>query len=116
MNAGDTFIVPDAFGKHLNVVLAVLEDGSIVHCHFTGRTARSDTTCVIQPNEHSFVKKETVVRYDRAEICAVGMALDALERCVEKKFEPLKAELLARVKKGALDSPQTPDKVKNVLR
>jgi hypothetical protein len=116
MNPGDTFIVPDAYGTHLNVVLAVLEDGSIVHCHFTSRTARSETTCVIQPGEHSFIIRETVVRYDRAEICAAGMALEALERCVEKKFEPLKAELLARVKQGALDSPQTPDKVKNVLR
>ena len=33
-----------------------------------------------------------------------------------KRFEPLSAGLLARVKKGALDSPQTPDKIKALLR
>jgi hypothetical protein len=27
------------------------------------------------------------VRYARAEICAAGMALEALERCAERKFE-----------------------------
>jgi hypothetical protein len=117
MKPGDTFILPDAFGKHLNVVLAVLQDGSIVHCHFTTRTRRSDTTCIVKPGEHVFFKKsESCVRYDQAQICQEGPALDALERLIEKRFEPLSNDLLARVRQGALDSLQTPDKVKTALK
>jgi hypothetical protein len=116
MKPGDTFVLPDAFGKHLNAVLAVLGDGSIVHCHFTTLRRRSDTTCILKPGEHSFFKLETSVRYDQAQICQAGPQLEALERLIEKRFEPLSKDLLARVKQGALDSPQTPDKVKAALR
>jgi hypothetical protein len=116
MKPGDTFILPDAFGKHLNAVLLILNDGSIVHCHFTTLTRRSDSTCVLNPGEHSFFKVETCVRYDQAQICLAGPQLDALERLIEMRFEPLSDELLKRVKQGALDSPQTPDKIKSVLK
>jgi hypothetical protein len=116
MNPGATFVLPDAFGKHLNVVLAVLDDGSIVHCHFTTLRRRSDNTCILKPGEHSFFKSETAVRYDQAQICQAGPQLEALERLIEKRFEPFSKELLARVKQGALDSPQTPDKVKAALK
>jgi hypothetical protein len=116
MKAGDTFLVPDAFGKHLNVVLAVLEDGSAITCHLTHLDRHSDTTCVIEANEHPFVDRRTVVRYSAAQICCEGQQLDALERCIEKKFDPVSPDLLKRIIQGALNSPQTPDKVKNALK
>ncbi len=116
MNPGDTFLLPDAFGIHLNCVLKVLPDGSVVLCHFTSRTLRSDTTCIIQVGEHSFVTRETVVRYDECVHLCSEEGLKALERSIWKRFEPLDAELLARVIQGALDSPQTTDKIKALLK
>lgn len=115
MNAGDTFLVPDAFGKHLNVVIAVLPDGSVIHCHLTTQNRRSDNTCVIEAGEHEFVKRKTAVRYDAAQHCA-GDALAALERCIEKRYPPVNPDLLRRIRQGALDSPQTPDRIKELLR
>jgi hypothetical protein len=97
-------------------MLAVLEDGSVVHCHFTTLRRRSDTTCILKPGEHTFFKTETCVRYDQAQICQAGPQLEALERLIEKRFEPLSEGLLARVRQGALASPQTPDKVKAALK
>lgn len=114
MKAGDTFLVPDFFGKHLNVVIALLEDGSIIHCHLTTQNRRSDNTCVVESGEHEFVKHGTVVRYDAVQHCS-GDALAALERCIVKRFAPVSAELLARIRQGALDSPQTPDYIKALL-
>jgi hypothetical protein len=116
LKPGDTFILPDAFGKHLNVVLAVLDDGSIIHGHFTSLTRHSDKTCINRPGEHSFVVRDTTVRYDQAQVCFAGPQLDALERLIERKFEPLSKQLLARIKQGALDSQQTPDKIKAQLK
>ncbi|HEY4839585.1 MAG TPA: hypothetical protein VIH72_13305 [Candidatus Acidoferrales bacterium] len=115
MNAGDAFLLPDWTGRHLHVVLAVLADGSFILCHFTTRRRHSDPTCVIQPGEHSFVVVETAVRYDQTYFCS-DAGLQALERDIVKRFEPLSAALLQKVRRGALDSPQTPDKIKNALR
>ena len=56
MNAGDAVLLPDGISTHLNVILAVLRDGSFIVCHFTTRRRYSDTTCIIQLGEHSFVK------------------------------------------------------------
>jgi hypothetical protein len=115
MKAGDAFLLPDFTSSHLHVVLAALDDGSFVLCHFTTRRAYTDNTCVIKPGEHSFVVHETVVRYSAAYQCS-GDGLAALERTIVKRFESLSPALLARIKKGALDSPQTPDKIKALLR
>ena len=116
MKPGDVFLVPDAIGTHLNCVLAVLKDGSLLLCHFTSRQRRSDTTCVIQAGEHPFFERETVLRYDQAYVCSAETGVAALERLITRRFEPLKPELLARIVKGALDSPQMPDKIKALLR
>lgn len=117
MKPGDTFLIPDAIATHLNCVLAVLEDGSLLMCHFTTRRKRSDATCVIKKGEHSAcTNDETVVRFDQVHICPAGAGVEALKRLITKTYEPLSAELLARVRKGALDSPQTPDKYKTLLK
>lgn len=116
MKPGDVFLVPDAIGTHLNCVLAVLKDDSVVLRHFTSRQRRSDMTCVIRAGEHSFFDRETVLRYDQAYVCSAETGVAALERLITRRFEPLKPELLARIVQGALDSPQTPDKIKTLLK
>jgi hypothetical protein len=55
------------------------------------------------------------VRYDQAVLCETGDALDALERSIHKKLDPLSPDLLKKVRQGALDSPQTSLKIKNLL-
>lgn len=113
MKAGDAFLVSGS--SHLQVILAVLDETSLIVCHFTTKRRYTDNTCVIKAGEHSFVNHETVVRYDQAHECG-GEGLEALKRLVAKSFEPLNADLLARVKQGALDSPQIPEKIKDLLR
>lgn len=115
MNPGDTFLIPDAIGTHLYFVLATLADDTLILCHFTTRRAHTDNTCVIRPGEHSFVVKDTVVRYSAAYQCS-GDGLKALERTIVKRLECLSATLLKRVRQGALDSPETHDKIKALLK
>lgn len=116
MNAGDTFLMPDAFGHHLYFILAILEDGSIVVCHITDARHRVEHTCVINVGEHQCVTKESAVRYDAAYICTAGENLAAFERQIRKQYEPLNNELLERIRRGALNSDNTPDNVKDILR
>jgi hypothetical protein len=116
MNAGDTFLMPDAIGGHLYCVLAVLEDNSIIVCHLTTSRRHSDRTCLIHPGEHSFIKQETSVAYVGAYICSAGDQLAAFERQIRKPFEALSADLLARMRNGAVASLETSDKIKDLLK
>src|SRR5277367_3297088 len=111
MNVGDTFRLPYGIGDHINCVLKVFPDGSVVTCHFTSRHQRSDATCVIRAGEHSSVTQESVVRYDQVQHLCTEEAIAAFERLIWKRFESLSADLLARIIQGALDSPQTSDKI-----
>lgn len=115
MNAGDTFLMPDAFGHHLYFILATLEDGSIVVCHITDAHHRVEHTCVISVGEHPFVTKESAVRYEAIYICP-GENLAAFERQIRKEYGPLSDKLLERIRRGALSSDNTPDNVKEILR
>lgn len=116
MNAGDTFLMPDAIGVHLYCVLAVLDDGAIIVCHLTTLRARTERTCILRAGEHSFVEHDTAVHYSATYICPSGDALAAFERQIRKPFEPLSAELLDRMRKGALASPNVADEIKNLLK
>lgn len=115
MNAGDTFLIPDGFGSHLNFIIALLADGSLVICHFTTLRARSDRTCVVRAGEHPFIDRDTSIRFDQAYICPVDR-IGNLESIITRKMEPLSPDLLERIRQGALDSPQTPDIIKQRLR
>jgi hypothetical protein len=115
MNASDTFLIPSDIGTHLNIVLGVLPDGSLIITHLTSRRRYSDATCVIQPGEHPFVKQETVARYDQTHICPQER-IPNLEGVITKRLDPLSPALLARMQQGALASPQTPENIKALLK
>lgn len=116
MNVGDTFRLPDGIGDHINCVLKILPDGSLITCHFTSLNKRSDKSCVMHAGEHSSITGDTVVRYDQVQHLCTEESIAAFERLIWKRFEPLSADLLLRIIKGALDSSQTSDKIKDFLR
>lgn len=115
MKAGETFLIPDGISSHLSFVIAVCPDGSLVICHFTTRRKSSDCTCVVKKGEHPFVDRDTVVRYDQAHACLADR-IKNLEGVITRKMDDLSSELLARIRQGAIDSPQTPDHIKDLIR
>ena len=116
MNAGDTFVMPDAIGTHLYCVLAVLSDGGIIVCHLTTLRSRTEPTCIIRPGEHKFVEHDTAVQYSATYVCPAGESLAAFERQIKKTHDPLTPELLERMKKGAMASSNVSDDIKNLLK
>ncbi len=115
MNAGDVFHLPDWFGGHFNFILEVLPDGSVIICNFTELKAYSDRTCVVTIGEHECITKDSVVYYAEAYLCKTEDQMGALERQISSRKAPLSADLLARVRQGALDSPHTPEYIKDLL-
>jgi hypothetical protein len=116
MKAGDVFHLPDWAGGHINVALEVCADGSVITCNFTDYATHSDWTCIIEVGEHPSITKKSVVNYRQAQYCESGTAVEALERLIDSRKQPLSPELLARIRQGALDSPRTSDKIKDALR
>lgn len=115
MKAGDVFYLPDWTGGHINFAIEVFPDGSVITCNFTENTRGSDKTCVVLPGEHPNITKTSVVNFAKAHHCEAGEPFRALERLIESHKPPLGPELLAKIRKGALDSPRTPDKIKLAL-
>ena len=116
MKAGDTFHLPDFAGGHINFVLEVFEDGSVITCNFTDY-AYIDKTCVVDATEHPNVTKKSVVNFKKAHHCEDGWPKEALERLIGGNYKkPLSPELLARIRKAALDSPHTSDEIKAALK
>jgi hypothetical protein len=116
MKPGDTFYLPDYAGGHINFVLEVVADGSVITCNFTDYANHSDKTCIVEIGEHPKITKKSAVNFRKADHCECGEPLEALERLIGNKYlEPLDAGLLAKIRQAALDSPRTSDIIKEIL-
>jgi hypothetical protein len=71
------------------------ESGDAVMVNLTTQQPHSDTTTIIQPGEHPFVDRPTVVFYADARIVDVKNLEAALRQGVVRRHAPLSAELLA---------------------
>lgn len=116
MKAGDAFHLPDYAGGHINFVLEVFADGSVITCNFTDYANHSDKTCVIEIGEHPNITKKSVVNFRKADHCEAGEPMEALIRLIQSYKQPLSPALLARIRQAALNSPHTSDKIKEALR
>lgn len=109
---GDTFILLRGTGTtpHLWVVLwgpAGNADAYLIVSLSTYR-AHSDGTCRIQAGEHPFVQRETCVVYGDTRRTTREKLEEALRTGGAVPKAPVSAELLERIRDGALVSPYTP--------
>jgi len=116
MKPGDTFHLADFAGGHINFVLEVFADGSVITCNFTDCTNYCDKTCVVEAGEHPNITKKSVVNFPKAHHCEAGVPMEALARLIQSYKQPLSPALLARIRQAALDSPRTSDIIKQALR
>jgi hypothetical protein len=106
---GDTFLGGgEVHGAHhlwliLNEPLAHHNEALIVNVS----TLRLDaeTTCIISPGEHPFLKHDSYVRYASARRAKVADLAAALRKGLLQPHQPASAALLAKVRAGAQASP-----------
>jgi len=116
MNVGDAFYLPDYGGRHINFVLEVLADESVIVGNFTDYNTHFDKTCVVEIGEHPAITKKSVVNFRSAYHCECGMPMDALKRQIEQNLPPVSATLLAKIKKAAQSSRHISGKIRDLLR
>lgn len=122
LNIGDCLILekPDRYSiSHLWLVITE-PFGSPSRVIIVGLTTQrdgSDTTLVLTPGNHAFVRHPTVVFYADAREVEVNL----LERLValdtsRLHADPCSGDLLSRIRDGLLESSFTPRKIKNSFR
>jgi len=128
MHCGDTlYFDPDLTGinsavqvdpsaspnPHLWIVLTEPQppDHQVVIVNITENKQRSDTTVVLHPGDHPFIRKESVVRYGDALIVDARL----LDECVKGRKArlggPCSADLLNRIQVGVSASIFTHKKI-----
>lgn len=68
----------------------------------------ADSTCIVAPGEHPFIKQDSYVRYSGARRVRVADLTDAVRRGLLKTHQAAGQALLEKVHAGAQASPHLP--------
>ena len=100
MNAGDTFRF--SYSLHLWVVVSDPrpDPDSVLLVSFTSNKSWQDQACVLQPGDHRYISKETVLYYAKAKLMT-DADLDAMLAAGELTLDdPVSTAILARIREG----------------
>lgn len=119
LTIGDTVMLPKPGHEkeHLWALITAPdpESGDAIMVNLTTHRPHSDTTTIIQPGEHSFVDRPTVVFYADARIVNANTLEQAVRQRVVRQQAALSKELLKRIQGGLIASRFTPDKIKEAF-
>lgn len=81
----------------------------------TSKKPTSDTTVVLSPDDHDFIKHPTVVSFADAKIHSTE---NILKRAEERDIEPrckFRSDTVEAIQQGLMDSPFTPRDIKKIF-
>lgn len=120
LGPGDTFILPKNENQieHLWIVLTPPgDDGKAVCVNVTSWKSECDETVVLQPGDHGFITKKSVIHFGDARFVPLDRVEQLLNagtnRFVCKRHYACRHTLMDRVKAGLLKSKHTPKGIKN---
>ena len=120
LTLGDTVMLPKPGQEkeHLWALITAAdpENGDAIMVNLTTQRPHSDTTTIIQPGEHPFVDRPTVVFYADARIVNVNTLEEGLRHGVCRQNAPLSAELLRRIQDDLFVSRFTPAKIEKAFK
>jgi len=118
MKVGETFIdVGSASTPHLWCICTEPNaDDEVVVVSVTTVRPNVETTCVLQPGDHPFVRHESAAAYRFAELVSVRELLRLRGQQRHRRHADADSSLVQRIRAGALQSPMTPNKVKKAIR
>ena len=120
LQAGDAFLIPDSLPtapqRHLWIVIsdpARSPDGQVLLVNVTTWEKWKDDTCLLEPADCRtcpFIKHASCVDYARARIEGIAKIDRMVAAGLIKQQVNVGPELLARIRKGAQDSPRLPNR------
>jgi hypothetical protein len=117
LTIGDTFLLrTPPNDHHLFVAIARTSSGKSLCVNVTSYHSNSDTSCVLNPGDHYFIKNKSVINYgDAREIEAITIA-----NLINSGFCTLKGtvstNVLRKIQQGGLNSKMSKNKFKQELK
>jgi len=112
-NCGSAFLL----SGHLWVITSVPFESpeKVIIVFLTSKKAHSDTTVVLSPEDHDFIKHPTVISYADARI---EHSDHIMKRIEERDYDPRKSfsgDVVKTIQQGLIDSPYTPRYIKDAF-
>lgn len=105
MHMGDSFLIENAFGKHLHIIIAQSSstDPALFMLVYlsTADVRHRDTTTILEPGEHPFVKVRSWVRYQNVLV----WTREQIKQHRVRDFGQVSPEVLGRIQAGIESSP-----------
>ena len=103
--------------NHLYVVISdpAKHDGKCVIVNVTTQRAISDTTCVLQPGEHPFLKHNSVINYEDAIKTSAAAIEMSLKKGLVCSHSDMPSKVLERIIAGAKNGDSFPVRLKKYL-
>lgn len=115
-HAGETLVLPHPNFEtpHLWILVTdpVGEPPQTIIVAVSTKRFYKDSTVVLSPGDHPWVRHESVISYDHALIPEVHYLNEAVSRRIAELRQPCTPDVLRRVQDGLLSSPRTPQRVK----
>lgn len=89
--------------RHLRIVITASNEQNefLTVAIDTLRSKSQDTSCIIEPGEHSFIKTRSFVNYHYAKVLNFTQVFNGLQKGVLVRKEDISDELLKRIQDGA---------------
>ncbi len=110
--------IPSRSSRHLFIVLTS-PDGEppvVVMVNITTKRGLSDRTVILRPGDHSFIKHESVIAFEHADMFELSKLENGLNNGLLRKYPDVSDALFTMVKNGLLKSSRTPQHIKNYCR
>jgi hypothetical protein len=108
----DAFFTDD----HIHVICSEpTKNGSVVVFNFTSREFGKDTTSVVGPDEYPLLSNESVIAYKYGALFS-SKRMARLELLGAQRQPPISDDLLLRIQKGAVASPDTEPQLKSIIQ
>ena len=122
--AGDTFLnatrSDPGTPAHLWFVLSnpALDSGQVLIVNISSCKGAytEDSTCILEPGDHPFVKRASFVYFAKARCPSVAQLEAGFQKELFRFLEKATPELLERIRRGALSSPFMARKYKDLLK
>ena len=119
MNAGDTFFYKGGSDReHLWIVVSNPDAEQVLIVNFTsfrGGGVYHDPACIVEKDEHPYLMHRSWIRYEDAMLVPAKGLREIFRRSLLRRHEPVSEALLARIRRGAVESENVPLKCRQAI-
>lgn len=118
LGLGDTVILPKPGleKEHLWVLITTPDlNGIAIMVNLTTQRPHSDKTVILQPGDHPFIDRPTVVFYADARFVEVALLESCISKGLGRNHSQMAAVVLQKIQNGLFASKLTPQKIKDAF-